>query len=89
MVGGSGYGEQLRLEDDPVLAAWDTLVHLSERERALAGELEVVRGELYAHARAMRASRVATVAQIAVRLERNRQRVNAWMRTAPKLADDS
>ena len=73
--------EQLTLVLEGPEAEWLKLENLSARERALARELDAVREELFEQARAMRRARIASVAQIAERLGRNRQRVNAWMRT--------
>jgi predicted XRE-type DNA-binding protein len=68
-------------ELDPVAFSWRYLRDISERERELARELDEVRDELYEQARAMKNAGVASVAQIADALGRNRQRVNAWMKT--------
>ena len=73
---------QLELVLEGPEAEWLKLENLSSRERALARELDEVREQLFAQARAMKRARIASVAQIAERLDRNRQRVNAWMRTA-------
>lgn len=69
---------------DPVEFSWRYLRELSERERELSRELEGVRDELYEHARAMKNGGTASVAQIAEALDRNRQRVNAWMHARPR-----
>ena len=73
-------GEQLQLALETDEIKWSKLEELSLRERALARELDEVREQLHEHARAMKLARVASVEQIASRLGRNRQRVNAWMR---------
>jgi hypothetical protein len=73
--------EQLELVLEGPEAEWLRLENLSSRERALARELDEVREQLFEQAREMRRVRIASVAQIAERLDRNRQRVNAWMRT--------
>lgn len=70
-------GEQLKLPE------WSELLELSQRERALASELEQVRAQLHEQAREMKNSGQASVAEIAERLDRNRQRVNGWMREKP------
>jgi hypothetical protein len=72
--------EQLRLELDEDENPWLKLQNLSTRERELARELDDVREQLHAHAREMKHARIASVAQIAGKLDRNRQRVNSWMR---------
>lgn len=74
-------GEQLQIAFDGPDAMWAKLQNLSARERALARELDEVREQLFEHAREMKHAEIASVAEIAERLHRNRQRVNAWMRT--------
>jgi hypothetical protein len=73
--------EQLQLVLEGPEIEWQKLLNLSSRERALTSELDEVREQLYEQARGMRRARIASVAQIAERLDRNRQRVNAWMRS--------
>jgi hypothetical protein len=74
-------GEQLQIALDGPDAVWAKLQNLSARERALARELDEVREQLFEHAREMKRAQIASVAEIADRLDRNRQRVNSWMRT--------
>lgn len=74
-------GEQLQIAFDGADAMWAKLQNLSARERALARELDEVREQLFEHAREMKRAQIASVAEIADKLDRNRQRVNAWMRT--------
>jgi hypothetical protein len=73
--------EQLQIVLDGPEAEWLKLENLSSRERALARELDDARAQLYEHARAMKRAGIANAPTIAERLHRNRQRVNAWMRT--------
>ena len=81
MVRSGRDGERLELLLEGLEAEWLKLENLSLQERALARELDEVREQLFQQARAMKRARIASVAQIAERLDRNRQRVNAWMRT--------
>ena len=80
MRGSGRGGEQLQFALETDEMKWLNLEELSAKERALARELEETRAQLYEQARAMKVARVASVEQIAQRLGRNRQRVNAWMR---------
>jgi septation ring formation regulator EzrA len=82
-------GEQLQLTPDPKAIAWSRLQELSSRERELAHELDNVREQLQEHAREMKRARIASVPQIAKSLERNRQRVNDWMRIKKPLREDA
>ena len=83
-MGDSEQGDQdSDFELDPIAFSWRYLRDISERERELTRELDEVRDELYEQARAMKNAGVASVAQIAEALGRNRQRVNAWMQTKP------
>ena len=75
---------ELALEGDEF--EWIKLTNLSVRERALSRELDEVRRELQEQARAMKLTKIASVDQMAKRLDRNRQRVNGWMRGKPALS---